>query len=272
MSLGYNHPQINILFKDARDNLEKIESEAKGKKKPITIELAKSFEGRIKDEDICKEIIHQLSNRVSERFIRECLPEKYKQNGPSDNAKKQKKKNVTEEGEKLAVLHPLNPYISKEQDKDEKKQLMLVNADGTTSIQNDAGNDSGSEDLITSNSFKEFAYPPTYSPQPFQEERTEEEENLNCKEPLPENLDLNEDDKPNQVTGAQNNKSPKNRNDIDINNGDLDFEFSIQFGKIREHMKPLYSRSGNTGPVWFHGTINKKTAKVVYSNFGRLVK
>ncbi len=272
--------EIPLLVEAAKQKLEKIDSEVKGKKKPIIIELAKSFGGKIKDEDISKEIVHHLSDQVSERFIRECLPEKYKQKYRVKNAKKQKQKKDIKIDEKLAVPPtPLNPEIrieeeNEEENKGEKKQMMLVSANGNISIQNDGNSESDSslESQLENNSFKASVY--RQQLQSLQEEKKEDEEELsNYKELQSENLALNEDDdKPSQLVIAENKEVSEDKNDIATDNDNLDFEFSMQFGKIREYMKPLYSKLGDTGPVWFQGTINKKTAKVVYSNLGRKVK
>jgi hypothetical protein len=65
--------EISQLFKNAIMKIEEIDKRANKKKKDIVKDLANDLEGKIRQETICAEIIHQLDGRVSERFIRECL-------------------------------------------------------------------------------------------------------------------------------------------------------------------------------------------------------
>ncbi|HEY6163840.1 MAG TPA: hypothetical protein VIW25_02930 [Nitrososphaeraceae archaeon] len=106
---------ISSIFEAAIAKLDNIDSEAKKQKKQIIIELAKKLEEKIPVNTISIEIVNRLHGRSSERFIRQCLDEKYKQKSRVENARKQKKK---EEGKKeqqeqicnenLAALPPLN--------------------------------------------------------------------------------------------------------------------------------------------------------------------
>jgi hypothetical protein len=65
-------------------------------KKQIVLDYARSLECKLLKDRICKDIVHRLSDKrrlkvtVSEYFIRECLPEEYKDQKQSKNAKKQK--------------------------------------------------------------------------------------------------------------------------------------------------------------------------------------
>jgi hypothetical protein len=52
--------------------------------------------------------LNQLRGRVSERFIHNCLEEKYKQKRQVENARKQKKKQEAVGLENLAAISPLN--------------------------------------------------------------------------------------------------------------------------------------------------------------------
>ena len=72
--------EIDSLFEDARQELARVDKNAKELKKNIVINLAKKLDGKIPTDTICIEIVNQLRGRVSERFIHECLPEKYKKN------------------------------------------------------------------------------------------------------------------------------------------------------------------------------------------------
>ncbi len=169
---------------------------------------------------------------------------------------------------------PLNSE-TEEEEKDKKKQVVLVNVDGSTSIQNDDDNEleSESESQITGNPIEASAYPQQYSQRSFQEEKKNDEEEIkeysDCKGPLLENFDLNEDEKPNQMIVPENKDLQDNNNTV-TNNDKLDFEFSMLFGEIHERITSLNSKLRDSALIWFHGTVNKKTGNVTYWNFGRL--
>ncbi|MBV9176507.1 MAG: hypothetical protein JO297_05670 [Nitrososphaeraceae archaeon] len=113
--------EISLLFNDAITKLDKIDAEAKQEKKQIIIQLAKDLERKIRTDTISIEIVNQLRGRVSERFIHNCLEEKYKQKRQVENARKQKKKEQETAGvENLAVIPPLNQ-------EDEKKAITVDN-------------------------------------------------------------------------------------------------------------------------------------------------
>lgn len=99
--------EVSLLFEDAKAKLEKIDVQAEKEKKQIIIQLAKDLEEKIPTDTISIEIVNQLHDRVSERFIHNCLEEKYKQKYRVENARKQKKKD-TVHIENLAVVAPLN--------------------------------------------------------------------------------------------------------------------------------------------------------------------
>ena len=70
----------------------------------------KALREEVTTDTISVEIVNQLRGQISERFIRECLHEKYKQKVRVDNARKQKQgPKKDKEIDKLAVLPPLNP-------------------------------------------------------------------------------------------------------------------------------------------------------------------
>jgi hypothetical protein len=81
-------------------------------------------------------IVHELDGIVSERFIRQCLPEKYKQKHRVKNAKKQKKKKAIKGEEKLAAIPQLNQEEIEEQEAQEEKnkKIVLVAANDGSSI------------------------------------------------------------------------------------------------------------------------------------------
>src|SRR2546425_3860195 len=92
--------QILHLFQDAIVELDRIEEDSNAQKRKVVQQLAKDLEGKIPIETIAMEIVKQLEGRVSGRFVRVCLDEKYKQEYRVKNARKQK--------DGLAALQPLN--------------------------------------------------------------------------------------------------------------------------------------------------------------------
>jgi hypothetical protein len=131
---NYQDDEINSLFDDARKELAKVDENAKELKKDIVKNLAKKLEEKIPTDTICIEIVTQLkgpgAEKVSERFIRECLPEKYKQKSRIENAKKQKKQKQ-EENNNLAAVTPLDD-----------KEVIIVDAEGRTFLQGEEDDES----------------------------------------------------------------------------------------------------------------------------------
>src|SRR5215469_348929 len=111
-----NEEEISSCFQVAIEKLEKVNADTKQKKTQIVQDLAKDLEEKIPTDSICNEIIHQLRHKVSERPIRQCLDEKYKDNRRVKNARKQKKKHQSTEDS--AALVPLN-------DRQEEKKIVI---------------------------------------------------------------------------------------------------------------------------------------------------
>ena len=104
-----NEAEISLLFEDAKAKLDKIDAQTQKEKKQIVKDLANNLEGKIPTDIISIEIVNQLRGKVSERFIHNCLDEKYKQKSQVENARKQKKKKQEEvDVENLAVVAPPN--------------------------------------------------------------------------------------------------------------------------------------------------------------------
>jgi hypothetical protein len=116
MSQPKSNEEISLCVQTAREKLDRVDEDAKEKKTQIVKDLAKDLEGKIRTDSICNEIVHQLHSKVSERLIRDCLDEKYKEKRRVENAKKQKKKH--ESTEDLAAPLPLN-------DRQEKKRIVI---------------------------------------------------------------------------------------------------------------------------------------------------
>ena len=122
-----NEEEIISCFKAAIETLDRVDANAEKEKTQIVKDLAKDLEGKIPTDSICNEIVHQLHDKgVSPRTIRNCLDAKYKEKHRAENARKQKRKESTED---LAASVPL------EQEK--PKQQIAVTQDGNSVIMND---------------------------------------------------------------------------------------------------------------------------------------
>ena len=121
-----NEQEISRCVKAAIEKLDRVDANAEKEKTQIVKDLAKDLEGKIPTDSICNEIVHQLHGKVLPRTIRNCLDEKYKERRRAENARKQKRKESTED---LAASVPL------EQEK--PKQQIAVTQDGNSVIMND---------------------------------------------------------------------------------------------------------------------------------------
>jgi hypothetical protein len=271
---------ISSLFQDAVVKLDKVDTQAKESKKQIIIDLAKNLEGKIPTDTISIEIINQLRGQVSERFIRECLDEKYKQKVRVENARKQKYQIRQEEedkaGGKLAAVTPLNQEV----EEDENKKVIIIDTDGRISLQDDEEQEEGRQaSTTTTDSFTITGKPfvATSYQQQQQEQEIKEQTNNGLEERSCIGLcDENQVESPEKssqlITTAEDDmlveeiSASTNENDIDI----LPFEFSMIYRELRNHLAPLHTKIGDHGKVWFSGKINKNTGVVVSSNLGRI--
>jgi hypothetical protein len=112
--------KLFLCLKAAKKDIDKINQNADEKKKYIVVKLAKDLEDKVPKDTICMEIVRRLKDKVSDAFIRNCLPEEYKQGYRIKNAKNQKKKNMKEIN--LAPLVVLNQQQDNEVDEDVEKQ------------------------------------------------------------------------------------------------------------------------------------------------------
>jgi hypothetical protein len=101
--------ELYAVFEEAKSKLDNIDIRAKNEKKQVIIQLAKDLEGKVPTDTISIEIVNQPRGRVSERFIHECLDDKYKQKYRVENAKKRKNKEEEKGNEQnLAAVALLN--------------------------------------------------------------------------------------------------------------------------------------------------------------------
>jgi hypothetical protein len=273
--------ETSFLFVDAIEKLDKIDVQAKDSKKQIDVqaneskkqivrELAKSLEGKIPTDTICIEITNRLRGRVSDRFIRQCLDEKYKQEGPVNNAKKQKNPEQKDKAiDKLAVVTPLGQVI---EEREEEKEDIMMDTDGRISIEEkDKPPTTIDFSVITNKTIVPVSYPQEHQ----LKEKTNPglEECSSCNDLRDENRELKEAlEKSSQFATADKilPVSATATYDIDKGNDILPFEFSTQYKELQNHMVLQFQNSGNRGKVWFNGKINIKTREVISTNIGRI--
>ncbi len=232
--------EISMLFQDAIVKLEKIKAYANQQKKQIVVELAKSLEGKIPTDTICMVIIDQLLGRVSERFIRECLNEKYKQKPRVENARKQKKQKQLENKkdiDKLAAVTPLNK--SPENDK-----IILVGANGRQELAQSEGENNDkpySEMDNDSTKDKLISLPHKLSHQKEIEQQSGPKNEPLIPDECPSCIELSFKNnqlreaigKINQFTSADKMKNAKDANrDVKTANRIMDFEFCEPLGNL----------------------------------------
>ncbi len=120
--------QLCAVFEEAKSKLDNIDTRAKSEKKQVIIQLAKDLEGKVPTDTISIEIVNQLRGRVSERFIHECLDNKYKQKYRAENAKRRKSKEQ-EKGNKenLAAVALLNHKT--------KRSVIVSDSEGRSEVE-----------------------------------------------------------------------------------------------------------------------------------------
>ncbi len=269
--------EISALFQNARDVLKKLDTNVNQQKKQIVVELAKNLEKRIQLDTICMEIVTQLRGQVSERFVRQCLDEKYKQKSRIENARRQKKQNYLENEkdiDKLAAVTPLNQEY-------ENDKIILVEANGQAIVQKDGdNNDKLFSDMDDYDSTKDNTQllSSKLSHQKEQKQRLgmkndrlRLKECPSCKELQLQNLELEEAlRKLNQFTFADKMKSNNNNNkNAMISNNILDFEFCKPYVELSKYVSSFLP-FGPTVDVWFSGKIDTSTRKVISSGYGRV--
>ncbi len=268
---------ISMLFQDAIYKLGKIDVSVKQQKKQIVVELAKNLEEKIPTDTICMEIVNQLRGQVSERFVRECLDEKYKQKLRVDNARKQKKQYCLkdkDEFEKLAAVTPLNQESVND-------KIILVGAHGGQELVQSEGE---KYDKPFSDVDADSTEDNTISLSPKLSHQKEHEQQLgpknepvdlkecpSCIELSYKNNELREAiGKLNQFTSADKMKNANDaNNDVKTTNKILDFEFCKPYGELSEYLGS-FPQISSSADVWFNGTIDTSTRKVVSSGYGRI--
>jgi hypothetical protein len=113
--------ELYTVFEEAKSKLDNIDRQAKNEKKLVIVQLAKDLEGKVPTDTISIEIVNQLHGKVSERFIHECLDNKYKQKYRAENAKKRKTREKGNEVN-LAAVALLN--------NESKRRVITIDAKG----------------------------------------------------------------------------------------------------------------------------------------------
>lgn len=139
--------ELSKLFQNARDVMEKLEASVKRDKKQIVVKLARNLKSWIQIDTICIEIVTHLRGQVSERFIRHCLDERYKQKVRIENARKQKRQNSLNHNKdgKLAELVPLNHENG-------NSKVTLIETSGQALIQEDGNTKNKSSSPVSGDS------------------------------------------------------------------------------------------------------------------------
>jgi hypothetical protein len=258
-----HHVEVVKLFESAIGKLDNMEKQANDQKKQIVVNLAKVLEDKIPIDTICMKIVDHLHGRVSPRFIRECLDDKYKQKVRVENARKQK----LQEDVKLAAVPPLN--------EEENKEIMMVNVDGRTRILHNEEDVEPPTD--TSDSTGNTINPIL--------DQSEQEQKLN-KQDVPEFIEGSEFgdlllENPDQIEDVENlshlvdsgkivSTAYENKHNINTTSEVLNFEFSVYYRDLQKYMASLFQKSGDNGNVWLNGKIDRKTGVVISLNFGRM--
>lgn len=226
--------EISDIFQTAVERLDRIDTNARGQKMKVVQDLAKDLEGKIPTDTIATEIIHQLRGKVSERFIHECLDEKYKRKHRVDNGKKQKHTKQIPDT-MLAEVAPL------------KQTAIIVDAAGIETAP-----------IVThSKDHKSMDY------EVLRDEKQGPEKCRNCDllEQKYEQLRLKLVDCEDIVRTQT---SIRTADEIQHStDGCLEFQFSIPFETLRLHMTSSFNLNKSVNRVWFTCKLNPEKAKVV---------
>jgi hypothetical protein len=274
-----NEAGISSLFNDARDKLDGINKEAKKEKKQVIIQLAKDLDGKIPTDTISIEIVNQLRGKVSERFIRKCLDEKYKQNHRAENARKQRKRQqqVCNENH-LAALVPPN--------QEAEKEVITIDVDGREET---AVPSPSSEPVMSGTHTREGNVPSCHTQRSQTIVKPENRECDRCKihgqkideleekvqhyEKIIEDLPIKTAD---QIISAETysretNQHVNNPTSPSGNEVVMDCECSIPWPVMQRYVQHIY-KSGKPLEARFNFRFNKQTATVIAAYPGRIAE
>lgn len=252
--------ELTKLFQEARDVLEKLDANIKREKKQIVVQLAKSLEGLIQIDTICIEIVTQLRGQVSERFIRECLDERYKQKIRIQNARKQKRKNQLNDKEdfELAELTPLS-Y------ENDNSKISLIETNNPALLQRDGNNIQNACSVMNSAiaSSNTYRLSINSSNQGPTKEYSKYEKCKRCNELLIDNFQLQE--------ALKKTKLFTNAIDMKKSNEDkiLEFEICIPKDAIIKFIDSILDQDSGDN-IWITGRFDVNTGRASYSNCGKM--
>jgi hypothetical protein len=244
--------EISSLFENARIELDAIEELSQKEKKQVIMDLAKNLEGMIPTDTICLEIVTQLRGKVSGRFIREILEDKYKQKYRANNAKKQQK--IGEQAN-LAALTPLN-----HEDVRNKEIAVIQDTHGRSTEETKLTPEPSQSisDVFNDNNWNSAECP-------------------SCKQLLFENRELREAlEKASKLTTADNMHAATAALDRihehDVECDILDFEFCLSKKRILDGWEePYVELSDGDLDVWFSGEIDRRDGRVISADIGRKI-
>jgi hypothetical protein len=274
-----NEAEISLLFEDAKAKLDKIDAQTQKEKKQIVKDLANNLEGKIPTDTISIEIVNQLRGKVSERFIHNCLDEKYKQKSQVENARKQKKNQEGIDVENLAVIAPPN--------QEAEKKAITIEVDGReeTAVSSPSFGPviSGTctreeDDSIVSSCQSSQTIVKTDNREcdrcKIRGQKIDElEEKVQHYEKIIEDLPIKTAD---QIISAETysretDQHVSNRIFLSRNEVVIDCECSISWPIMQRYVQHIY-KSGKPLEVWFNFRFNKQTATVIAAYPGRIAE
>jgi hypothetical protein len=148
--------EIDRLNSEATQKKDSIETELENNKKNIVLKLADDLKAQgLRVDRIANEIIHQLKGRASDTWIREILPDEYKDKKKQENAKKRWNRNfapapVQNQQTTDVAEQPVEQQTTDEIAQTQTKRI-IVGIDGSEIIDKDpsseASKESNSKDL-----------------------------------------------------------------------------------------------------------------------------
>jgi hypothetical protein len=262
--------EISLLFANASTELDSVNEQAHKQKKQIIRDLAGHLEGMIPTESICIEIVTQLCGKVSERFIRECLDDKYKKQHRMQNARKQKKTEEHKDKENLAASAPLN----QEEETENKDIVIMQKVDGSSELEERELQKNIKLSPIGDNANAGVGWDGTKLASWQQGSRNQSSPGLKecsgCKELYIENCELKEAlEKSSKLITADKAAYAAADSINEIHNV-LEFEFHLRKQEIIDYLgQPYLSLKDGDLKIWFSGKIDTKNRHVISAKIGR---
>ncbi|MGB6529575.1 MAG: hypothetical protein WBF33_15825 [Candidatus Nitrosopolaris sp.] len=134
------------------EEINRLDSEVGETKKQIILRFAKFLEDKIRTDQIAAEIVHQLKDIASERWVHKCLKEypQYKNQQQSKNASKKSQNTVLPIPQQSSLTDRDLLRASELKKELEPRQMIAPTANGAVIIEEgapDAGNESSNTDI-----------------------------------------------------------------------------------------------------------------------------